>query len=150
MSKFAAQGIRIDVPDGWEAVDRTPPEAVDDGSRPAPTLHVSSVLIPEEIASFGGPVAERMTSDDTFMTLIDYGPELAGTPLFASEGLPTLDASMFHRETVLGGLEHQTACQHFFTYEGRAFCLYVILGSHIDRADLIPKVNSMIQTLELE
>lgn len=33
---------------------------------------------------------------------------------------------------------------------GRAFCLYVVLGSHARRADLVRRLREVLQTLDLE
>jgi hypothetical protein len=43
----------------------------------------------------------------------------------------------------------QSGLQRFFTHNGRAFCLYVVLGSHVDRADILPNVNAVLETLEI-
>ena len=34
--------------------------------------------------------------------------------------------------------------QRFFTASGRAMCLYVVVGSHIDRAEVLPAINSFL------
>jgi hypothetical protein len=39
--------------------------------------------------------------------------------------------------------------QRFFTVAGRAFCLYVVVGSHIDRAEVIPAVNQVLESLRI-
>ena len=38
----------------------------------------------------------------------------------------------------------------FFSEEGRAFCLYVVLGSYRRRHDVVPEVNAVLATLHLE
>jgi hypothetical protein len=47
-------------------------------------------------------------------------------------------------------LPGQSGLQQFFTHRGRAFCLYVVLGSHIDRAEVLPRVNAVLDSLVIE
>ena len=44
----------------------------------------------------------------------------------------------------------QSGRQIFFNANGRAFCLYVVLGSHRQRNVLVPLVNEVLATLEIE
>jgi hypothetical protein len=91
-----------------------------------------------------------MRSGDVFMTLFEYGPESAGTPLFEAEGIPRqLAAREFDRNALQRAMPGQSGLQRFFTHNGRAFCLYVVLGSHVDRADILPNVNAVLETLEI-
>jgi hypothetical protein len=91
-----------------------------------------------------------MRSGDVFMTLFEYGPESAGTPLFETEGIPRqLAAREFDRNALQRAMPGQSGLQRFFTHNGRAFCLYVVLGSHVDRADILPNVNAVLETLEI-
>ena len=39
--------------------------------------------------------------------------------------------------------------QRFFTSGGRAFCLYVVLGSWLQRRTLVPVANSFLSTVEI-
>ena len=92
-----------------------------------------------------------MTSTDVLMVLFEYGREAAGTPLFSASGIPReLRPEMFNRDSLQRTLAGQSGVQRFFSHEGRAFCLYVVLGSHLDRADLIPQVNAVLASLEIE
>jgi len=94
---------------------------------------------------------ELMSGTDAFITLFEYGPESAGTPLFEAEGIPRqIAAREFDRNALQRAMPGQTGLQRFFTHNGRAFCLYVVLGSHVDRADILPDVNAVLETLEIE
>ena len=63
------------------------------------------------------------------MTLVEYEPALAGTGLFAPEGLPeALTAADFSPATLLRRMPGQVGAQRFFSSNGRAFCLYVGAG----------------------
>lgn len=90
-----------------------------------------------------------MRTDDIMVMLIEYGPESAGTPLFAHPGIPALKPDMFSRDNLHRTVPGQSGLQHFFTERGRAFCLYIVLGSHIDRADLVPRANAIVESLEI-
>ncbi len=150
MSRFTARGVSIEVPPGWEAASTDGGfEVMSDGSRQGLTIHLASFPLPAEPATFGENAVERMRSDDTLLILFEYGPESAGTPLFSHRGVPRLDRSMFSRNGLQRGIPGQTGTQYFFTERGRAFCLYVVLGSHIDRADLIPRVNAVLESMEI-
>ena len=48
------------------------------------------------------------------------------------------------------GLSGQSGSQWFFTEAGRPFTLYVVLGSHIQRSRLVPRVNDLIGTLSID
>ncbi len=53
----------------------------------------------------------------------------------------------FDREALQHGVTGQSGAQRFFTEKGRAFCLYVVLGSHIDRRELVKRVNPVLETV---
>ena len=44
----------------------------------------------------------------------------------------------------------RTGAQWFFSLGGRAFCLYVVLGSHAERADLLPLAGQVVETLKID
>ena len=114
-------------------------------------MHVASFPLPPERGSFGSGAVELMNSGDVFVTLFEYGPESAGTPLFEADGIPRqLVAREFDRNALQRAMPGQSGLQRFFTQNGRAFCLYVVLGSHVDRADILPSVNAVLETLEIE
>jgi hypothetical protein len=122
-----------------------------DGAAEPTVMHLATFPMPAERGSFGSGAVELMGSQDVFITLFEYGPESADTPLFASQGIPRgLQARQFDRDTLQRALPQQSGIQQFFTHRGRAFCLYVVLGSHIDRADLLPRLNAVLDSLEIE
>lgn len=113
-------------------------------------MHVASFPLPSERGSFGSGAVELMRTGDVFITLFEYGTESAGTPLFEAEGIPRqIAAREFDRNALQRAMPGQTGLQRFFTHQGRAFCLYIVLGSHLDRADILPRVNAVLQTLEI-
>lgn len=151
MSRIAKAGISVDLPAGWEgSISGGGFKLLADGAREPTVMHVASFPLPPHRATFGVGAVELMNNRDVFILLFEYGEESVGTPLFASEGIPReLLPGDFDRHRLQHPVAGQSGLQHFFTHNGRAFCLYVVLGSHIDRADLVGRVNSVLATLEI-
>lgn len=151
MTRLTRSGISIDVPAGWEAsIDGGGFQQLANGARRPTVLHVGSFPMPPDPGSFGSGATDLMNTNDVFITLFEYGPDSAGTPLFSKKGIPrSLSPDDFDREALQHGVTGQSGLQRFFTDNGRVFCLYVVLGSHIDRRELVPVVNQVLATLEI-
>lgn len=144
------EGVRLDVPDGWEARIRRQFET-GAGERTFPVLHASTVPLSGSRADYGGGVVERLGSSDVFVSLIEFGEEEAGSALFKEvDELPTLEPSMFQRNQLQRRLRGQAGVQHFFTLNGRPFCLYVVLGSIARTAELVDRANDLISALGVD
>lgn len=151
MSRLARAGIVVDVPEGWEAslTGGGFPQLAHGAKQPT-LLQLGSFPLPAERGSFGAGAVELMRSSDVLVILFEYGPESADTPLFAARGIPRrLDPQLFDRNALQRGIQGQSGLQQFFTHNGRAFCLYVVLGSHLDRVELVARVNDVLRTLEI-
>lgn len=143
--------MRVDVPPGWEArITRRAPEGSAPGEVQRPVLHAATVTLPEVRGDFGGGVTGQLGPEDVFVSLFEYGPEAVSTPLFATRGRPRPSADDFSPSGLQRSIPGQSGNQWFFQEAGRAFCLYVVLGSHARRAALVSTVRSMIDTLELD
>src|SRR5205823_7794191 len=92
-------------------------------------MHLASFPLPEERDDFGGNFIETMRTSDVFVTVFEYGPESVHQPLFASSGVPRVNAQMFSSTRLQRRRPGQLGCQLFFNASGRAFCLYVVAGS---------------------
>lgn len=139
----------MELPSGWEgSIDGDGPTPQTDGPVRPTVAHFSNFPLPAGRDDFGGGAVEEMVSGDVFVVLFEYAGG-AGRPLFAAEGMPRLAAGDFDRNALQTGLPGQTGVQRFFTAAGRAFCLYVVVGSHIDRADVIPQVNQLLAAVEV-
>ena len=151
MSRLTRSGISVDVPAEWEgSIDGGEFEQLSSGPRRPNIMHVGSFPLPADRGSFGSGATELMNTDDILVVLFEYGPESAGTPLFATEGMPrSLSPEDFDRDALQHTIAGQSGVQRFFTQAGRAFCLYVVLGSHIDRSELVPRVNEVLGTVEI-
>ena len=75
---------------------------------------------------------------------------MAGTALFARVGVPRVSAADFAPNNMQRPIPGQSGAQYFFNHGGRAFCLYVVLGSHARRNELVVEVNAVLSTLVLK
>jgi hypothetical protein len=91
-----------------------------------------------------------MQPGDALIVLYEYGPESVGTALFATQGAPRfVTTDDFDRDVLHTRMPGMSGLQRFFTHAGRAFCLYIVVGSHVDRADVIAQINSVLAGLEI-
>jgi hypothetical protein len=151
MPRLSRSGISIDVPDDWEGtISGGEFQLESDGATEPTVMHVASFPLPTERGSFGTGAVELMRNGDVFMTLFEYGSESVGTPLFQAEGIPRqIAAREFDRNALQRALPGQSGLQRFFSHQGRAFCLYIVVGSHVDRHDVLPRVNAVLESLEI-
>lgn len=138
--------LEIDLPDGWEGRGFARLQEVW-GERTYSVLHLANFALPARVADYGGGAVETMRARDVFVSVLEFGPESAGTPLFAPTGVPTLAADSFDRNLLQRGLPGQSGAQQFFSVEGRPYCLYVVLGEHLLRARAAPEVNRVLQRI---
>lgn len=144
------KGVRAEVPEGWECRIGQLAET-GEGERTFQVLHASTVPLSGPRADYGGGVVERLGPEDVFISLIEFGPEEASTALFKDvDQLPTLELGMFHRNQLQRRIRGQAGKQHFFTLNGRPFCLYVVLGSVAHAPELVIKANEMLRGMSVE
>jgi hypothetical protein len=161
MPSLHAHDVRVALPAGWDGritVRRDgAPEPLHTAGGPAvftahprPVVHVANFALPEERADFGNGAVELMGSGDVLVVLFEYEPESVGQPLFAKRGMPrALSARDFDPSMLRRGIAGHAGHQSFFQESGRAFCLYVVLGSSTRRARLIPLVNAVLETVRI-
>ncbi len=112
--------------------------------------HFATFALPADVGDFGGGAVNLLGSSDIFAVLFEYGPESVGRRLFARPGMPrSMAPGDFRPYTLRRGLPGQSGTQWFFTEAGRPFTLYVVLGSHLLRAALVPRVNDLIARLSI-
>lgn len=148
--RLERHGLRADVPAGWEC--RIGKTFEGDGEiRTFSVLHAATVPLVGSRADYGGGVVELLGANDVFVSLLEFGPEEAASALFKEvDTLPVLEQGMFHRNQLQRRLRGQAGVQHFFTLNGRPFCLYVVLGSIVNSAALVEKANELVQGLAVE
>ena len=140
---MSAHGITADLPAGFEG--RIFKRRGSGPELPCAVAHFATFALPVEVGDFGGGAVHLMTGSDVFASLFEYGPDSAGTRLFARAGMPRrLSTSDFLPYVLRRGLVGQSGTQWFFTEAGRPFTLYVVLGSHARRASLVPRVNALL------
>jgi hypothetical protein len=144
--RLQRQGLSTDLPRGWDG--RIYQRADQAGGTTQQILHAGNFALPVERGDYGSGAVEVMRGGDVFVALLEFDREAAGTALFAREGLPTpVSASSFSPNRLQRSLPGQGGCQFFFTTEGRAFCLYVVLGSYANRDRLVAQVNRLLATV---
>jgi hypothetical protein len=151
VTRLTRSGISVDIPLGWEgSIDGGGFPQLASGAKRPTLLHIGSFPLPSERGSFGSGATELMNTDDILIVLFEYGEDSVGTPLFSEQGIPrSLRPEDFQRDAVQRPMPGQSGLQRFFTHEGRTFCLYVVLGSHLDRLELVPRVNSVLSTVRI-
>jgi hypothetical protein len=155
-----AGGVGIALPRGWEGEIFNRAPVVDGRSLQAPgdanpdevarnVIHVANFALPAERGDFGSGAVELMNSGAILIVLFEHGPESVDTPLFARTGIPLLTPEEFDPQQMQRTLSGQSGRQIFFNANGRAFCLYVVLGSHRQREVLVPLANEVLQAVEI-
>jgi hypothetical protein len=158
MARLQAHGFRVDPPRGWESeIYQRPPEQLPGYATAArqetsmPIVHLANFPLPAERGDYGGGAVELMGRGGIFIAVLEHDPVDAGTPLFAGKQIPwPLGADDFDRQQMQRTIAGQSGCQRFFVAAGRAFCLYVALGSHTMRTVLVPEANAALATLAFD
>jgi hypothetical protein len=144
MTVLAAHGLRVELPERWEGRLYL---RLDDAANPV--LHMGNFALPPDRGDFGSGAVDHMRETHAFVALFEYGAEEAGRPLFASRGFPRLTVRDFAPNQLQRRLPGQLGCQRFFTDRGRAFCLYVVLGSRRHATALVQEVHDVIARLRV-
>lgn len=159
MTNLTAGGLTVSLPTGWEGEIFNRAPTIDGRSLAGPAgdseearnvVHLANFALPAERGDFGSGAVEIMNSGAVLVVLFEHGPESADTPLFARSGVPQLTPEEFHPQQMQRTLSGQSGRQIFFNAGGRAFCLYVVLGGHRRREVLVPLVNEVLRSLDIE
>jgi hypothetical protein len=144
-----AHGIHARLPAGFEGRIFRRPQIGEE--QPRPVGHFATFALPNEVGDFGAGAVTLMGPDDVFAVLFEYGPESAGTALFARQDMPRrLQPDDFRPMTLRRGLGGQSGTQWFFVEQGRPFTLYAVLGSHARRFSSVPRLNALLHNLTVE
>jgi uncharacterized surface protein with fasciclin (FAS1) repeats len=162
VTQLDAHGISVTVPSGWEGRVFRRPSAGEVGSAadgpPAPrgeiaraVVHVSTIALPADTGDFASSAVELLRRDDALIVLFEYDPASVSDPLFAARGMPrSLRTDEFSPNVLQRAIRGQGGVQRFFQESGRTFCLYVVLGSLANRNRVVPAVNQILATFELQ
>lgn len=162
--RIEAHGIRAELPSGWEGrisrrapstdpASRAPRSAPEDGAAPSgpalgedtgPVLHLANFALPENRGDFGSGAVDVMGTGHLLVVLVEYGADSAGTALFpAVSRVPALTPRMFTPHGLQRVNPRQAGAQHFFTLNGRAFCLYSVVGDQRDAPRLSRRASDV-------
>jgi hypothetical protein len=154
------RGVSVDAPAGCEARLRTRTPDADEivadavGAAAAGderlVLHVSTVDLPAHRGDFGGGVVEQLGPNDVFVAVLELEPDQAASAFVRRQGIPrTIAPGRYATDTMQRTIHGQAGTQVFFAEAGRAFCLYVVLGSHARRNELAPTVNRILERITI-
>ncbi|MHB1713068.1 MAG: hypothetical protein ACYCV7_17050 [Acidimicrobiales bacterium] len=150
MATLRAHGIEARLPDGFEGRIYIRPQAANETAFPVAQFATFALPSPDQVADFGGGAVTLMGSNDVFAVLFEYGPESVGTHLFARHGMPrVLGPGDFRPFLLRRGIGGQSGTQWFFVESGRPFTFYAVLGSHLRRGALVPRVNALLSALSM-
>lgn len=142
-------GIGVEPPSGWEATIYRRPPAV--GERTFPVVHAATVPLPAERGDYGGGLVETLGPTDVFVSLLEFGPDAAGTPLFKpAAAIPGLTPDAFRPRQLQRVIRGQAGAQRFVSVGGRSFCLYAVIGSVLNRVPLTARANQLIGSLSVQ
>jgi hypothetical protein len=156
--RLAAHGLSIEVFPGWDVrIERREQSSTPAPGSPwpvggfvHPVLHAATSTLPPDRGDYGSGYVETMRPLDVFVALVEFDHEAGDTAMF-DEGLPTaLQASEFHPEAQQRVIPGMCGSQRFFAEHGRAFCLYVVLGSWVQRHQLVQAVNRLVATIRID
>jgi hypothetical protein len=108
------------------------------------------VALPAQRGDYGSGLVELLGPGDVFVSILEFGPEAANTPLFRSlSAVPALTPDAYRprqlQRTILG----QAGVQRFFSTAGRGFCLYSVIGSIANRITLTARANQILGTIRV-
>jgi hypothetical protein len=163
MSEIQAHGLAVDIPSGWEGrvfrraeAGEVQAQGVTGAAAPMgeltfPVVHVATIPIPNDAADYGSDVVESLGPDDAFIVLKEFEPQDASAALFERQGMPReLTPEDFDPAALQRQLAGQAGRQVFFNEAGRAFCVYVVLGSYSRRNQVVPAVNAVLGGIRIE
>jgi hypothetical protein len=158
MARLEAFGLVADPPKGWDGeIYRRDAEAPAGpvalfGSTEVvtPILHLANFALPAERGDYGGGAVELMGRGGVFVSLLEHPASEGESALFRGRAIPwPLRGSDFDPKQMQRTIGGQAGCQRFFTHNGRAFCLYVAIGSYAARAVLVREVNAALSSVVL-
>jgi hypothetical protein len=140
--RLAAHGIALDLPAGWDG-------RIWLRAGGGPVVHAANIALPPADGDFATGATAALPRDGVVVALVEYGPQEAGTPLYAAAAPGRIDPTELSPATLLHRRPGQRGLQRFFTASGRAMCLYVVVGSAAHASDLAAAVSGVLATLQV-
>ncbi len=158
--KIEAHGISAQLPAGWEGrLTRRSPTGASSQRRggtavvaedTGPVLHMANFALPEARGDFGSGAVDLMGTGHLLVVVVEYGADSVGTALFPTVSrVPRLTTRMFSTQALQRVQRGQAGAQRFFTLNGRAFCLYTVLGDQRDASTLTPTANDVTGQIQV-
>jgi hypothetical protein len=145
---IAAMGLTVTPPPGWEASIYRRPAAPNEHTYPI--LHAATIAMPSSRGDYGGGLVELLGPDDVFVSLLEFGPEAASSPLFSGlDAVPGLTPDAYRPRQLQRTIGGQAGVQRFFVTSGRAFCLYSVVGAVVNRMALTSRANEILGTIRV-
>lgn len=134
-------GISAALPIGWEgrmmrrgpqpgllrrsaATDVLPDEQTN------PVVHLANFALPPERGDYGSGAVDIMGRNHALVVLVEFSGDSHASALFRHRGLPrSIRPGYFSPNALQRRRPGQMGYQRFFNENGRAFCLYIVLGS---------------------
>ncbi len=150
--KLESHDFEVTVPEGWEGriyqLDTL--EAATSGGSDHPVIHAANFTLPEERGDYGSGAVDLMESDNVFVALLEFEPQLASHALYARNGMPrALEPDEFRANGMQRWIPGQAAYQSFFNEHGRAFCLYIVIGSYLRRQKLAAEAEKLLMRIKI-
>ena len=162
---LSGHGFAVDLPPGWEGriYRRGGPTTPDTaqhraaaggatgrlGEQTLPVVHLADFALPASRGDYGSGAVERMHAGNSFVALVEFGPECLGSALYRSPGRPMVTADRFSRNGLQRILPGQVGAQYFFTEQRRPMCLYIVFGSEAGLAGSAHRVNAVLDRVEV-
>jgi hypothetical protein len=141
--RIDGHAVAVDAPRGWEAKMFRPPGT-------EPTLHLANFPLPPKDGDYGAGALSTMGPTGVFAVLTEFDPALATEPLFAQTGLPVpIAAEDLSPKALQHRVPGQAGLQRFFNVHGRAFCLYVVVGTQPSVEDLVQTLNAVLAGIRI-
>jgi len=138
--RLSAHGLSVGLVPGWDVrIERRPASF--------PVLHASTQRLPAVRGDYGSGLVETMRRQDVFVALVEFDPADGRTPMFSGRGIPALRDGDFDPSAQQRVIPGMCGTQQFLVANGRAFCLYVVLGSWVLRRQLTATANTLVGTL---
>lgn len=153
MSRLFAHGMAIRLPRGWDGeiflrdLDGDPTDDVTDNR---PVLHAANFALPRQRGDFGSAAVEAMGRPGIFLAVLEYDDAAADSVLFAHRFPDRLLVREFGPDNLQRPLPGQAGAQRFVRSGGRAFCVYAVLGSFGLRRRLVPELNRVLASIEID
>lgn len=150
LATVAAHGLRVDLPRRWEARVYLRDATADAAESINPVVHLGNFALPPRRGDYGSGAVEVMRAAHAFVALVEFGTTEVDSPLFAARGMPRPVLGDFAPNALQRRLPGQLGVQRFFTESGRAFCLYVVLGSARLAPQLIGEVHGVLDRVAVD